>query len=42
MEEKRNIYKTSVVKYDRNRKIPHMRCRDGLEGDIAVKFSFLK
>jgi hypothetical protein len=37
MEEKKNTYKTSVGKHDRNRKIPRGRRRDGLEVDIAVK-----
>jgi hypothetical protein len=37
MEEKKNTYKTSVGKHDRNRKIPHGRRRDALEDDIAVK-----
>jgi hypothetical protein len=37
MEEKQNTYKTSVGKHDRNRKISHGRCRDGLEDGVAAK-----
>jgi hypothetical protein len=36
VEEKKKTSKTLAGKHDRNSKIPHLRCTDRLEDDIAV------